>query len=99
MTDEGDIPSIQCKMSLRGPKSMIKVDDLGLNLIDFYVPALTQRLNRWLPSDSPDIVDMLTHFCGKVFTEQLPSNGYCSHSHRSATGLYATVLKYKMWYI
>jgi hypothetical protein len=26
MTDEGDIPSIQCKMSLRGPKSMIKVE-------------------------------------------------------------------------
>jgi hypothetical protein len=46
MIDEGDIPSIQCKMSLRGPKSMKKVDGLILIFIDFYVPALTQRLNR-----------------------------------------------------
>jgi hypothetical protein len=26
MIDKGDIPSIQCKMSLGGPKSMRKVD-------------------------------------------------------------------------
>jgi hypothetical protein len=45
MFDEGDIPSSQCTMSLRGPKSMRKVDDLGLILIDFYVPALTPRLS------------------------------------------------------
>jgi hypothetical protein len=42
---EGDIPSIQCKMNLRGPKSMRKVDGLSLIFIDFYVPALTPRLN------------------------------------------------------
>jgi hypothetical protein len=46
MTDEGNIQSIQCKMSLRGPKSMRKVDGLSLIFIDFYVPALTTRLNR-----------------------------------------------------
>jgi hypothetical protein len=26
MIDEGDIPSVECKMSLRGPKSVRKVD-------------------------------------------------------------------------
>jgi hypothetical protein len=45
MIDKGDIPSIQCKMSLRKPKSMRKVDGLSLILINFYVPALTPRLN------------------------------------------------------
>jgi hypothetical protein len=35
MIDEGDIPSIQCKMSLRGLKSMRKVDGLNLLFIDF----------------------------------------------------------------
>jgi hypothetical protein len=41
MTDKEDIPSIQCKMGLRGLKSMKKVDGLSLNFIDFYVPAFT----------------------------------------------------------
>jgi hypothetical protein len=39
MTDTEDIPSTQCKMSLRGPKSMRKVDCLSLAFIDFYIPA------------------------------------------------------------
>jgi hypothetical protein len=30
MIEKGDIPSIQCKMSLGGPMSMRKVDGLGL---------------------------------------------------------------------
>jgi hypothetical protein len=42
MIGEGDIPSIQCKMSLMGPKSMRKVDGLSLIFIDFYV---SPRLN------------------------------------------------------
>jgi hypothetical protein len=45
LIDEGDIPSIQCKMHLRGPKSMRKVDGLNLIFIDFYVPALSPYLN------------------------------------------------------
>jgi hypothetical protein len=45
MTDKGDIPSIHCKTSRRGAKSIRKVDGLSLILIDFYVPALTPRLN------------------------------------------------------
>jgi hypothetical protein len=45
MINKGDIPSIQCKMSLGGPKSMRKVDGLCLILTDFYVPALTPHLN------------------------------------------------------
>jgi hypothetical protein len=45
MIDKEDILSIQCKMSVRGPKSMRKVDGLSLSLIDFYVSALTPRLN------------------------------------------------------
>jgi hypothetical protein len=46
MIDKRDIPSIQCKMSLRGPKSVRKVDGLSLIFIDFYVPALIPRLSR-----------------------------------------------------
>jgi hypothetical protein len=46
MVDEGDIPSIQCKIRHRGPKSMGKVDGLKLVLIDFYVAALSPRLNN-----------------------------------------------------
>jgi hypothetical protein len=42
--DKGDIPSILCKMSLGGPKSVRKVDGWRLNLIHFYVPALIPRL-------------------------------------------------------
>jgi hypothetical protein len=40
MIDEGNIPPIHCKMNLRGPKSMRKVDYLSLILIDFYVPKV-----------------------------------------------------------
>jgi hypothetical protein len=41
-----DIPLFQCQMSLSGPKSVREVDGLSLIFIDFYVPALTPRLNR-----------------------------------------------------
>jgi hypothetical protein len=40
MIDKGDIPFIQSNMSLRGPKSMRKVDGPGLIFVDFDVPAL-----------------------------------------------------------
>jgi hypothetical protein len=43
--EDGDMPFIQCKMSVKEPKSMSKVDGLSLVFIDFYVPALTPRLN------------------------------------------------------
>jgi hypothetical protein len=46
MIDEGDIPSIQCKMRIREPKFMRKVDGLSLTFIHFYVPELTPRLNN-----------------------------------------------------
>jgi hypothetical protein len=36
MIDKGDIVSIQCKMILRGPKSMRKVDSLSLNFITLH---------------------------------------------------------------
>jgi hypothetical protein len=45
MTDEGDISSIQCKMSLGGPKLMRKVDGLSLVFTYFDVPALKPRLD------------------------------------------------------
>jgi hypothetical protein len=45
MIDEGDIPSIYCTASLRGPKSVRKVDGLNFILIDFYVPTLKTYLN------------------------------------------------------
>jgi hypothetical protein len=40
------IPSIQCKMGLKGPKSMRKVDGISFIFIGFYVTVLTQRLNN-----------------------------------------------------
>jgi hypothetical protein len=46
VTDEGDIASIQCKMSIRGSKSVRKVDGLILIFVDFYVLELTPRLNN-----------------------------------------------------
>jgi hypothetical protein len=49
-TDKGDISSIQCKMSLRGRKSIRKVDGLNLIFHASYVPALTPRLNSTEPS-------------------------------------------------
>jgi hypothetical protein len=45
MIDERSVPSVQCKMSLRGSKSMRKVDGLSRIFIEFYVPVLTPRLN------------------------------------------------------
>jgi hypothetical protein len=45
VNDKGDITFIQCKMSLREPKSVRKVHGLSLFFIDFYIPALTPRLN------------------------------------------------------
>jgi hypothetical protein len=45
MIDKQDIPSIQCKMSLRGPKTMRKVDGLSFIFIDFYVPELISLVN------------------------------------------------------
>jgi hypothetical protein len=45
MIDKAEVPSIQCKMSRKGPKSMRKVDGLSLISIDFYVPAFTPLLN------------------------------------------------------
>jgi hypothetical protein len=45
MVDKWDILSIQCKMSLGGPKWMRKIDGLTLIFIHFYVPKLTPHLN------------------------------------------------------
>jgi hypothetical protein len=45
MVDKGDIPSIQCKMSLRRPKSLRKVDGLSLIFLNFYVPVFIPCLN------------------------------------------------------
>jgi hypothetical protein len=48
MAGEGDVPSVQCKMSLRRPKSMRKVDGLSLILIDFHVLAVRHGPRRKL---------------------------------------------------
>jgi hypothetical protein len=45
LIDKWDLPSVQCKMSLRGSKSMRQVGGLSLTVIDFYVSGLTPRLN------------------------------------------------------
>jgi hypothetical protein len=46
MTDEGHIPFIQCRISLRWNKSMRKVDSLSFVSIDSYVPAFKVRPKR-----------------------------------------------------
>jgi hypothetical protein len=45
MIDEGDVPSVQCKMNFKGSKSMRKVNGPSLIFIDLYVPLLTPSLN------------------------------------------------------
>jgi hypothetical protein len=45
MIEEGDIPSIKCKMSQRRPKSMRELDGLTFIFIEFYVSELTPRFN------------------------------------------------------
>jgi hypothetical protein len=47
MIQEGDVPFVQCEVSLRGPKSMRDVDGPNLIFIDFNVPALELRIN-WI---------------------------------------------------
>jgi hypothetical protein len=64
MTDEGGILSIQCKMSLRAPNSMRKVDDPRLIFIDFYVPALTLRLNN---TETPLQLSENIPLCGLLY--------------------------------
>jgi hypothetical protein len=44
MIDEGNVPSVQCKMRLRGPKCTRKVDGLSLIFIYVYVPVLIRSL-------------------------------------------------------
>jgi hypothetical protein len=46
MIDEEYIPSSQCKMSQKGPNSMRKVYIVSLIVINFYVPAITPRINN-----------------------------------------------------
>jgi hypothetical protein len=46
VTDKGDIRFFQYKMSLRGPKSVRKVDGPSLTFVECYVPALTPRLKK-----------------------------------------------------
>jgi hypothetical protein len=80
MTDEGDVPSIQCKMSLRGPKCMRKVD--GLRSLDSqWSPLYRLDANSMenTASNSSSIVVCIC-CCGRGFTELLPSNRrlFCS---------------------
>jgi hypothetical protein len=64
MIDEGDVPSIQCEMNLREPKSVRKVDGLSLIFIDFYVPALTPRLDSI--ETSLQVSDNITLFAAQT---------------------------------
>jgi hypothetical protein len=67
MTDIGDILSIQFTMSLRGPKSVSKVDDLSLIFIDLYVPALTSCLNS--TETSLQISENITLLCSITYKQ------------------------------
>jgi hypothetical protein len=60
MTDEGDVLSVQCKMSLRGSKSMRKVVDLSLTFVECHVPALISHLNS--TKTSLQLSDNITFF-------------------------------------
>jgi hypothetical protein len=44
MVHEGDVPSVQCQMSLRWSKYMREVDGLSLIFIDCNVPELAPHL-------------------------------------------------------
>jgi hypothetical protein len=46
MIDKGDIPSIQCKMNLKGLKSIRKVDGMSFIFIDFYGLFVESVANR-----------------------------------------------------
>jgi hypothetical protein len=77
MIDEGDIPSIQCKMSLMGPKYMRKVDGVSLIVIDFYVPVLTPRLNSTEPSlqlSENIILFAVCRMCAGIISKETYSN-------------------------
>jgi hypothetical protein len=56
------IPSIQCKMSLRGPKSMREVVGPSLIFINFYVPVFTPCLNS--TETSPQLSENIALFAG-----------------------------------
>jgi hypothetical protein len=45
MIHKGDVSFIQCKLGLGRPNWMRKVGGLSLIFIDFYVAALTPRVN------------------------------------------------------
>jgi hypothetical protein len=60
MIVEGDIPSIQRKMSLSGPESLRKVDGLSRIFIDFYVPEVTPSLSS--TKTSLQLSENMTHF-------------------------------------
>jgi hypothetical protein len=60
MIDEGDIASIQCKMTLREPKSMRKVDGPSLIFIDFNITMLRSRLSSI--ETSPMLSENITLF-------------------------------------
>jgi hypothetical protein len=60
--DEEDIPSIQWKMSLSGSKPMRKVEGLGLIFNNFYVLALTPRLNS--TETSLQLSENISLLCG-----------------------------------
>jgi hypothetical protein len=67
ITDEGGAPFFQCKMNLRGPKSMRKVDGMSLTFIDFYVPALTPCLHS--TESSLQVSENINFFAvGRIYT-------------------------------
>jgi hypothetical protein len=60
MTGNEDAPPIQCKLSLRGPKCIRKVDGVNLIIIDFYIIGLTPRLNS--TETTPQLSENITLF-------------------------------------
>jgi hypothetical protein len=88
MIDKGDILSIQCKMSFRGPKYMRKEDGLSLVFIDFYVPALPPHLN--ITDISLQFSENVTLFAVLTklsFSVLLPPSSSCSSMPRSCIPL------------
>jgi hypothetical protein len=80
MIDKGDILSIHCKLSLRGPKSVRKVDGLSLIFIDFYFPALIPYLSSnetllQLPENMT--LFAVCHIYGGVISEETEIDTRC----------------------
>jgi hypothetical protein len=76
MISEGDIQSIQRKVSLKGPKFVRKIDDMILNFIDFYVPRLNSTEASLKLSQKMTLFAVFRLYTGAISKENLSHTRY-----------------------